>query len=131
MTTLPILPEVAAPHWAAAARGELSLPLCQDCHTRFFPPTPYCPNCLSTDVAWATVEGEGVVTGWCTFHKPYYGPDFWLSLPYTVILIRLDAGPQLFSNLIGDKPPVIGMRVTPVFTRFSNEQAVVQFRPIG
>jgi uncharacterized OB-fold protein len=126
--SVPPLPEIAAPHWAAAAHGEVSLPHCRQCKTRFFPPTRFCPNCLADDVAWVSVEGHGVITGWCTFHKPYYA-DFWLPLPYDVILIRLDAGPQLFSNLLGDVAPAVGMRVEPVFTRISDQQGVVQFRP--
>lgn len=126
--TVPPLAAVAASHWEAAARGELSLPRCASCDTVFYPPSRFCPACLSEEICWHSVPSGGTVLSWCTFHKAYY-KDFWLDLPYVVVLVRLDSGPQLYGNLVDNKKaPAVGMRVQAVFTPVNDTQALVQFQ---
>ena len=40
------------PFWAAAEKGELTLPRCTDCARFRWPPGPFCPHCHSQRVEW-------------------------------------------------------------------------------
>lgn len=74
------------------------------------------------------MSGRGRVTGWCQFHRPYF-PALDLALPYYVILVELDEGPQLYSNLTDAKAvPQIGQRVEAVYVDAAPGQALVRFR---
>ncbi len=122
------LSALAAEHWRGAAHGELRLPHCLDCDHLWFPPSRYCPRCLSEKIDWRAVSGKGRVTGWCVMHRRYF-ETLDLALPYTVILVQLDAGPCLYSNYVDpDTVPEVGQRVEAVFVAVEPEAAVVRFR---
>lgn len=124
------LPTIAMPHWEGAARGELLLPHCGACGHVWYPPARHCPACLSDAIAWRAVDGQGVIAGVCVFHRPYFR-DSALPLPYTVLHIRLDAGPQLYANPEDVQAvPAIGARVAPVFVPAGDGQALVRFRVV-
>ncbi len=126
------LPRQAAEHWRGAAQGELRLPRCRTCGNVWFPPSHHCPQCLSGKVEWRAVSKQGSVVGWCQFHRAYFPPSLGLTPPYTVILVRLDAGPLLYSNP-GDPAsvPPVGTRVVATFIEAAPGEAVVRFNPIG
>ena len=126
------LPSQAAEHWEGAAKGKLLLPHCRVCEHVWFPPARQCPKCLSAEVDWCTASPHGVVVGWSVFHRAYF-PDLpGLAPPYTVILVRLDAGPLLYSNP-GDlkSVPPIGTRLTARFVPAGGGEALVRFDPAG
>jgi uncharacterized OB-fold protein len=128
----PELPRQAAEHWRGAARGELRLPHCSACGHAFYPPTRQCPRCLLPNIAWRAVSPDGVVVGWCQFHRAYFPQSPDLVPPYTVILVRLDAGPLLYANP-GEltATPVVGTRVRATFVPAGPDEALVRFDPIG
>ena len=77
------------------------------------------------------MSGHGTVLGVCVFHRAYL-PGLDLPLPYTVIHVRLDEGPQLYSNPID--PQLIyevGQKVDAVFVPAGEEQALVRFKAAG
>lgn len=125
------LPEVAAEHWAGASLGELRMPHCKRCGQLWMPPARHCPNCLSDDIDWMAVGPLGRVLGVCTFHRSYI-PGIDLELPYTVIHVVLDAGPQLYSNPVEpDAQLAVGDRVEARYVRVADGSALVRFQLAG
>ncbi len=88
----------------------LHLQCCSACSTWRYPPGPVCQECLSPECEWKPVSGGGELLSWIIFHKQYL-PAY--PAPYTVIAVRLDEGPTIISNLIGDprEENPIGRRV--------------------
>lgn len=122
-----LLTEAARPHWAAAARNRLTIPSCGTCGHLFWPPARICPHCLDQDIVWRDIPPTGMITAAATFHRPYHDVP-WLTVPYIVVLVTLDAGPSMFSNLIGGEA-AIGARVTAHFHPVGPDEAIVQFTP--
>lgn len=76
------------------------------------------------------MSGRGVVVGCCQFHRAYFPSAPGLDVPYTVILVRLDEGPLLYSNPGGPAwLPNVGAQVAATFTEVAPGQALVHFNP--
>jgi uncharacterized OB-fold protein len=58
----------SAPFWQGAARGELTLPRCRACGRLHYPPLPRCMNCLTENLEWTRLSGQGRLVGWTTVH---------------------------------------------------------------
>jgi uncharacterized OB-fold protein len=65
---LPVPDAASRPFWAAAARGDLSLPRCARCNLLHWPPPPRCSRCLSDTLTWEVLSGAGHLLGWTTIH---------------------------------------------------------------
>ncbi len=103
------------PFWDAALDNRLVVHTCTACGDTRFPPSPVCPKCLSPDQAWKDASGRGTLQSWIDFHRAYWD-GFNDSLPYRVCLVRLDEGPLLVSNLVGDSDNArLGAAVKVVF----------------
>lgn len=89
------------PMWESAERGRLALQGCSGCGAFRYPPGPSCPKCLSSDYRWQEVSGRGRILSWVVFHRQYF-EDF--PPPYNVIAVRLEEGPIVVSNLVGEEP---------------------------
>jgi len=114
----------------AAARNELLIQRCKGCGDLRHPPGPACPSCGSFE--WDTVEssGKGTVYSFVITHHPQV-PAFGYPLP--VVLIELEEGTRLVSNLVGVEPDdvEIGMPVEVTFVEFDDELTLPQFRPVA
>jgi uncharacterized OB-fold protein len=69
-----------------------------------------------------------VVWSFCVFHKVYF-EGFAAEAPYAVVLVELDEGVRVYSNLI-DMPLEairIGMRVHAVFDRVTDAVTLPKF----
>jgi len=116
------------PHWEGAREGKLNVQRCLSCGTHRYPPARWCFHCLSEETEWVTVSGKGTIWSWCVFHKAYF-KGFEADIPYPVVLVELDEGPRLYSNLVGiPKEDIrIGMRVRAVFEPATPELTLVKF----
>ena len=125
---LPRIDDRNRPHWEGNAKGELRVQRCDDCGTPRFPASRWCPSCLSENTSWLKVSGKGKVWSWCVFHRAYF-PGFEPELPYPVVLIELDEGPRIYSNLVGvPKDKIrIGMLVRAVFEKATDDVTLVKF----
>lgn len=83
----------SAPWWEAVRRNELLLQKCEGCGTLRFPPRAICNACRCRDSSWTPASGTGRVYSWIVNHQRFM-PD--LPVPYTVVCVRLDDGPDLF-----------------------------------
>lgn len=127
---LPRVEGDAAPFWRALAAGRIELPRCEACARWIFYPRPFCPRCLSRDVAWREVPGAGRVYSFTVVRKPT-NPYFFASAPYVYAVVELDAGVRLPTMLVECDPDAveIGAAVEPVFERVSDEVTLLHFRP--
>jgi uncharacterized protein len=127
---LPRKDTLAAPFWEHAAEERLAVQRCAKCRDLHFPPTQVCPVCLSEEQEWQVVSGSGRVVSWVHFHQAYW-PAFRAELPYNVVLVELDEGPRLLSNLVSPPAQGIepGMKVRAVFEKATAEITLPKFAP--
>jgi len=127
---LPTITDENRPFWEATRHGELRLQRCRQCDRYRYPIAASCPRCLSLDAEWAAVSGRGRVFSYVVFHQVYH-QAFKDDVPYNVVLVRLDEGPFMFSNVVGvgNEQLRCDMPVTVVFERVTDEVTLPRFRP--
>jgi uncharacterized protein len=95
--------------------GTIALQQCDDCQTLQHPPEEICHVCGSMAFSAQVVEPNGTVHSYTIVHHSVH-PALDAAVPYAVVLIALDAAPQLrvVGNLLGVpvEEVVIGMPVT-------------------
>lgn len=128
----PRIDPVSQGFWDAARESRLTVQHCEDCDDRHYPGSPVCPNCLSSNQTWAAVSGRGTLLSWVRFHRAYWD-SFRDDIPYAVILVGLEEGPLMISNLVGAEPETIaiGAPLEVAFDVVDNELALPKFRPAG
>jgi len=116
--------------WEGIKRHELVFQKCKDCGTIVHPPRPMCPQCHSLEKEWAPSRGKGEVHSRVTYLESPH-PSF--KAPYSVVLVELDEGPRLVSNMVDVEPDdiQIGMAVEVVFDDISEELTLAKFRKVG
>jgi uncharacterized OB-fold protein len=127
------LPEITRemrPFWEAARRHELVVQRCRGCGAHRFPARDICSRCLSRDAEWVRVSGRGTIFSHATMHQVYH-PGFAAEVPYAVVVVEIEEGARLVSNLVGcpagDVRP--GMPVEVVFEDVTPEVTLPKFRP--
>jgi len=134
MTAAKPIPEVTddlAPFFAAAREGRLVVERCKRCDRRRFPPRPICSECLGRDAEWVSSSGRGKVVSFNVMHQVYH-PGFAAEVPYAVVLVELEDGGRMLSNVV-DCPLdrlTIGLDVEVTFERVSDEITLPKFRPV-
>jgi hypothetical protein len=95
-----------AVYQALLDRGVFALEHCDVCGRAHYSPRVLCPHCGSDALNW--VESAGLGTVYSTTTIAPRGRD-----PYAVVLIDLDDGVRLMSNVVGIPPAevAIGERV--------------------
>ena len=90
--------------WEGVDQGKLLIQRCSQCGTLRHPPAPMCGSCQS--LAWRPepLSGRGVVYSWLISKHPTM-PD---ATPRTVLLIELEEGVKLVSNLVEGETVEIG-----------------------
>jgi uncharacterized OB-fold protein len=93
--------------WAGVDEGRLLAQKCRGCGALRHPPSPMCANCQSLDWEPQELTGRGQVFGWLISKHPTQ-PD---ADPRTVVLVELEEGIRMVSNLAGGGPTRIGEAV--------------------
>ncbi len=97
-------------------KGEIRGTKCNLCGRVFFPPRADCSWCMSKDVEWIEIKGQGTLI---SFTKVNYAPTgFEGDVPYILALVDFD-GIKVFGRLSKDLPEdsvKVGMalKVTPL-----------------
>lgn len=86
--------------WEGAKEHKLLIQRCGDCDTLRHPPTPMCAICGSTNNQTTQSAGNGTILTWIVSQHPTE-PD---AEPRIVILVQLDEGTRIVSNLIDVAP---------------------------
>ena len=119
--------------WAACQRHELRIQRCTDCGEYRFQPRPYCPACQSRSFEWPLISGKGTVYTYTISYPPVL-PAFEAKTPFNAVVVQLDEGPFMVSNLIGwpqEAEIPIGLPVEVVFDDIDEELTIPQFRARG
>ena len=123
-------------YWEGAREHKLLLPAGPD-GVPFWYPRAYAPGTLEP-VQWVESAGLGSLY---TYSIHYFGPSkaYKGDPPHVVVLIDLDEGVRMMSNLVRDEPPdypsidpeevSIGMRVRVVFHDVTDEITLPKFVP--
>ena len=122
-------PELA-PFFDAARRRELVVQRCAGCGLLRFPPRELCSRCWSRDATWAPVSGRGEVFSFYWMHQVYH-PGFAGEVPYAVVVIALEEGPHVLSNMLDctRQQLRVGLPVEATFEDASEGVTLPKFRP--
>lgn len=97
--------------WDGLRVGELRIQRCASCGALRHPPRPMCGRCRSLESDHVVASGRGTVYSHVTHHHPPLPAP---APPFVVVLVELDEGVRLVSNLEGAEP-AIGQRVRAEF----------------
>lgn len=127
---LPRITPDLAPFFAAAKARKLVVQRCTSCGQRRFPPRELCSSCWSRDTEWVPVSGRGAVFSFYWMHQIYH-PGFAAEVPYAVVIVALEEGPHMLSNIVGCSREQlrIGLPVEVTFEDASDEVTLPKFRP--
>jgi hypothetical protein len=116
--------------WEGVEHGELRIQRCTACGTFRHPPRPVCAACGSRDAEPAKVAGTGEVWSFTVVHPPTL-PAFAERTPYAAVVVRLDEGAFLVSNLVdcANDEVAVGMRVELAITEVEPGLKLPLFRP--
>jgi uncharacterized protein len=119
------------PFWEGAKRHELLLQRCTECGTLRFWGRPMCQECNSFDSEAVPASGRGTIWSFTTTHHAF-SRSWRDAVPYTVLVVKLDEGPRLTSNLVDADPATIkvGDPVEVVFDDVTPEITLPKFRPV-
>jgi len=116
--------------WDAVKKHQLVIQRCRKCNGLYHPPRPMCPECHTLDtMEWITSAGRGHVYSWVTvaYEKAAY-PG--IKVPYSVVLVELDEGVRIISNMADCTPEeiYIGMLVEVVFEDIAEDLTLFKFK---
>lgn len=89
-----VLPEVEAINRDWFTTATLAVQTCESCGTRQHPPEEICHVCGSMTFSTTPIPPEGTVHSFTVVHHPVH-PSLETVVPYTVVLVSLDAEPGL------------------------------------
>ena len=120
----------ARPFWYATREQRFVLPWCAECGVAIWYPRAVCPRCLGDAVEWRGDDGSGTVYAASVHRKPGPGREA-DDGPYVVVLVDLDAGVRMMSNVIGCPPDDVaaGMRLALAWEPLSDGRHLPVFRP--
>lgn len=129
---VPVPTPLSRVYWDACRERRLLLQRCPECGQHQFYPRTLCASCGSRAVEWVEASGQGAVESWTVVRTPvaeaYAG-----EVPYIIVLIRLDEGPVMMSQLVDCAPEHVshGMHVEVEFREWSETITMPLFRPDG
>jgi uncharacterized OB-fold protein len=114
--------------WDGAKDGRLLVQRCGGCGTLRHPPRPMCPHCHSLE--WEAIDASGRGTVY-SFVLPRHPPLPFFDDGYIVVLVELEEGVRLVSNLVDIEPEAvaIGMAVRVRFDTFDGDVVLPVFVP--
>jgi uncharacterized OB-fold protein len=129
---VPVPDDSSAPYWEAAARHVLAIARCARCRAFSIPPGPVCPQCHSTDPAFAfePVSGRGRIRAWTVMRQSFL-PGFDAEVPFVLVDVELAEQDEL--RMIGrlvdgpEAPLTCGDRVTVTFEDLAPDLRVPAF----
>ncbi|WP_344113178.1 Zn-ribbon domain-containing OB-fold protein [Nocardioides humi] len=128
----PSADRVSAPYWEALRNGSLVLQRCSQCHRFQHFPSAICGTCLSFDLRFEPVSGQGRVDTFVTIHH-VTSPAYADRAPYSVAWVELpeQAGLRVLGIVETEDAatPRIGadvrLRLVPVSPRLTLPEFVV------
>ena len=116
--------------WEGIKEGKIYTTKCKKCGKLYFPPVGDCANCLSSDMEWVELSGEGEIE---TFTHVIVKPaSFQNEPPYTVAIARLKEGVRALAWLtdVKKKDVKVGLKVKLVGKVTPEGRLTYEFKPI-
>jgi uncharacterized protein len=119
------------PFWGTCPEGHLNLPRCEACGYLIWPPAEVCPECLGTQIKWEVIAGAGTIWSVAPYERGFT-KELAAEVPYTCVLVELEAGPRLISTVVDAKADIIepGLRVMATSTQGPGGIRLPCFRPL-
>jgi uncharacterized OB-fold protein len=93
-----------------------------------YPPRPTCPQCGATEIEWQKLSGRGRVFTYAVSHQAIH-PALEGRVPLTTLVVELDEGIRMTSNLVEGSPAIeIGTPVEVVFEKVTDEITLPRFK---
>ncbi len=129
MIPAPVVDPDSKAFWDAVQNQELVFQKCGDCGRLRHPPRPVCPKCRSLNIEWEPSSGKGTIYSKTIYRK---SPHPGMKAPFTVVLVELDEGLKLISNMVDIKNDdiKIGMQVEVVFDNLTDDLNLPKFRKV-
>ncbi|MFP6794876.1 MAG: OB-fold domain-containing protein [Pseudomonadales bacterium] len=126
---LPIPTPISEPFWKGLADHQVTLQQCNDCASWVFYPRSHCNGCLSPNLTWKEVTGNGTIYSFTVTRRPT-APQFTDDIPQLIVVVELNEGVRLNSVMINVAPEalIIGMAVKPVF-HLQDSAMLLYFEP--
>ena len=126
----PIIDNWNRPFWDACKERRLVLQRCSETGKCFFPPAPVSPFTGKPAWRWVDAGGQGELWSFVVFHQSYFD-GMKDELPYPVVMVKLDEGPYLLTNIEGmtKEQLKIGMRMAVRFVDGPDGFVLPQFGP--
>lgn len=128
---LPHVDDANRPYWTGLKSHRVRLPRCMHCDRFRLSQTRYCPHCGGQESEWQDVSGRGRLWARCVFHQVYFD-QFRSRVPYDVVIVELDEGVRVYSNLADGQQAMdvpIGSPLEAVFEAISEDTTLLKFRP--
>ena len=87
-----IRPE-AKPYWESLSKGIFQIQECKSCGNRFYYARPFCPSCMSRNVAWLPVSGNGTIYSFTLVRNKG-------AVASAPVFVTLDEGPKMMTNFV-------------------------------
>jgi uncharacterized protein len=128
----PIVPDptpTAQPFWDALAADRVDLQHCADCGHWVYYPRSRCSACMSRNLVWETISGEGTLYTFTIARQPTT-PAFSEVHDLVFAVVELDEGPRLTTSLenVSEDRIRIGMRVKPYFHQ-AGDLTLLRYQP--
>jgi uncharacterized OB-fold protein len=118
------------PFWQGLKQKRVLLQQCDECDKWIFYPRSNCPGCLSGDISWREVSGEGEVYSFTIARRPT-APQFAGLEPQLIAVIELKEGVRMNSVVVnvGEQTLAVGLKVKPFFESGLGDQTLLYFEP--
>jgi uncharacterized OB-fold protein len=118
---------LSAEFWKATEHRRLVMQRCASCRRIVWYPRYICPGCGSRELPWEELGGHGVIYAVSVHHRSPT-PALAGRTPYSVVLVDLDEGARMMSNVFGTVASV-GDRVTVAWEPLADGRNLPVFEP--
>ena len=104
---------------------------CQDCGAITVPPKMVCQQCTESNLEVIELKGTGNIQTFTTVNVASEGREG--EVPYIIVLVELDEGPRIVSNVVGINADEleIGMLVEVTFEDVAEDLTLPKFKKAG
>jgi uncharacterized OB-fold protein len=125
----PLPTPTSLPFWDALDDDRVILQRCGECDAWIYYPRSRCPECLSDQLVWTQVGGEGVIFTFTVTRQPTVSA-FADEVPQIIAVIELTEGVHVTSVIVDAEPEqvTVGAAVVPVFEHGDDGRTLLKHR---
>ncbi|MDA1073810.1 MAG: OB-fold domain-containing protein [Proteobacteria bacterium] len=119
------------PFWQGLAERRVMLQQCSDCAAWIFYPRTHCSACLSPNLVWKEVSGEGEIYSFTIARRPT-APPFRGMEPQLIAVVELREGIRMNSVItnVSEADLKVGLKLKPYFESGLGEHTLLYFQPL-